>query len=139
MEGSMNRSQLEQELTNLPEIEVRPELCDRVMERISALEPAPEGESRTRSSLLARFLKNLSFVVAAVALVKGSPGTQWLRNILSFDLGLRFGGTWAAPFFSTSVGLAALACLLFLVSFALTEGTNSRSDVVTRRLNSGTS
>jgi len=117
--------ELEQQLTGLPEIDVRTELCDRVMEGISAEIPAPRAEFETRRTLIALFLKNLSFVVATVALVMGVHGTQWLRDFLSFDLAFKLGRTLTIPSSSTNAGLLALACLLFLVSLALAEGASS--------------
>jgi hypothetical protein len=133
----MNRSKLEQELANLPEISVRPDLCDRVMERISAEKtvekPAPEAELKARFPLVAQFLKHLSFVVAIVALVMGVQGTGWFFDILSFGIAFRLDTVLTDPTVAMSAALSALACLLFLIGFALTEGIRTRLALATRR------
>jgi hypothetical protein len=120
-------AELEQALTGLPEVEVRTELCDRVMESISTEIPTPDVGLESRRILLAQFLKNMSFVIATVALVTGVHGTQWLGHFLSFDLALKLGWMSAIPSSSTSAGLTALACLLFLAGFVLTDRVSSRS------------
>jgi hypothetical protein len=138
----MNRSKLEQELANLLEIDVRPDLCDRVMERISIEttieKSAPEPEFKARFPLVAQFLKHLSFVVAIVALVMGIQGTGWFFDILSFGVAYRLDKVLTSPDLAMSAGLSALACALFLIGFALTEGRRTRPALATRRLNTGT-
>jgi hypothetical protein len=79
---------------------------------------------------LGQVLRNLSFVIATVALVMGVHGAQWLRDVFSFDLGFRL-ERMSIPLLSMNAALMALACLLFLAGFALADGTRSRSGVAT--------
>jgi hypothetical protein len=139
----MNRLTLEQELANLPEIETPTDLCDRVMERISiektAEKPAPEAEFKARFPLVAQFLKHLSFVVAIVALVMGVQGTGWFFDILSLGFAFRLDKVLTSPSLAMSAGLSALACVLFLIGFSLTEGKRTRPALSTRRSDAATS
>jgi len=131
-------AELEHQLTGLPEIEVPTELCDRVMERISTTTAVPTAKSETRRTLVAHFLTNLSFVTATAALLIGVDWAQWLRNFRSVDFGFKLSRMLTDPPLSTSAGLTALACLLFLAGFALTERTSSQADLATRPTRSET-
>jgi hypothetical protein len=113
--------QVERMLLNLPEIEPRPDLCSRVMERLSEQEPelAPEPEPRAGfvSPLLQQLLKSLGVLLACAGLLASTRVDLLVNRLIEIVVSPRiiFG-----PSVSLQTGQSAVlfvaACLLLLLS-----------------------